>query len=51
MGCVYYAKADGSDSREAIWGCSAQRRRPSRPTAARLYYGPETLNGRLWAWK
>src|SRR5436190_499195 len=50
VGGVYYAKADGSEIREAIWGLQSPNGIGLSPDGGTVYVA-ETWTGRLWSWK
>ena len=50
VGGVYYAKADGSEIREVIWGLQSPNGVGLSPAGDRLYVA-ETWTGRLWSWE
>jgi gluconolactonase len=50
VGGVYYAKPDGSEIQEAIWGLQSPNGVGLSPDGDTLYVA-ETWTGRLWSWK
>jgi gluconolactonase len=49
VGGVYYAKPDGSEIREVVWGLQSPNGIGLSPDGKRLYVA-ETWTGRLWSW-
>jgi gluconolactonase len=49
VGGVYYAKPDGSEIREVVWGLQSPNGVGLSPDGKRLYVA-ETWTGRLWSW-
>jgi gluconolactonase len=49
VGGVYYAKADGSEIREIIWGLQSPNGIGLSPDGKTVYVA-ETWTGRLWSW-
>jgi gluconolactonase len=50
VGGIYYAKPDGSEIREVVWGLQSPNGIGLSPDGARLY-AAETWTGRLWSWE